>query len=76
MIARFGSSCSRQRSAIRHPSTGLDSLTSVTSTSATRRLHWPAPLPGARVNYVIDCFAQRFDEFAEQRVVLDEKYAH
>lgn len=34
-------------------------------------------LPGARVDHVVVCLAQRFDdEFAGSEGVLDEKYAH
>ena len=59
--------CSRQRSAIVHPSTGPGSLMSVTSTSATRRFHHASVFAVSRVDHVVSSLSQRLDdEFADK----------
>jgi hypothetical protein len=69
-------SCARQRLAICQPLIRPGSLMSVTSTSATRRLHHTSACsPLARMDYLVTFLAQRFyDQFADKRVVLDDEY--
>lgn len=76
-LTRSSGSCSRQRSATCQLSTFPGSLMSVTSTSATWRLHQVRVSSPCSRGLRDTPPSQGFDdEYADQRVVLDEMYAH